>query len=771
MKFQTTIILAIIALIGVAYIFLYERKQYRTEEWKLRQQMVLPDYKPNQINKIEIKKENGSIVLEKVDEEHWRILEPLQLRADRSEITDILSQFEFLGKIGILKESEIENFNLKNYGLDKPHIIINLWGKRGKTLTNAEKTTIGNVTKYTIHIGDKISAGQNDLYIRLEGEKDVYVVYGKLLEKVSKDLNELRNKWAFEFDKDAVERITVQSGDKEAIVCSKEDQLWRMSQPIKDSADSDRIHGLINELKNLEIAKTDFVSDDENDIPKYGLDNPRLTVSIGHKGEEQSLLLGHNLDDKVYAKLKDESSIFLVHDVVVRDYDLEPNDLRDRQLLRFESIGTYGIEKIEIKYPDATLVMEKTKQYDWMIKSPTEILADRDTVRDFVEKIKDLQIQEFVDDSGENFDKYGLEKSPVEVSVFRKIGEGETVKFMVGGADEHGGLCYVRRAGRDSAYSVPTENFYDVATRGFIAFRDRVTLEFPKENAQKLVVDRDGKTFVCEKRVDNVERWFLSSPVNVEADTDSVNQVVWNLSFLRVDKLITLSPEDLDQYGLDNPGIKVSVTYYDTGSAESEDEVVAAKEDIVVKPENIEVTKTLLIGGKLEPEKDKSSYFAKFADEDLVFQVGWTDVRDYSVEFATKMLFDFDISQTRYLKIKHSEKEMSFRRNENNKWEMVQPESKLLEGNFVDRILTSLNVLKAESVVQYTTDNLSEFALDKPQFSVTVGTNDGEESLLVGKRIKKSDYYVMNKSLNFVYLVGRNKIEAIMNESISSEIQ
>ena len=103
MKFRTTIILAIIAIIGVAYIFLYERKQYRTDEWKLRQQMVLPDYKPNQINKIEIKKENGPIVLEKVDEEHWRMMEPLQLRADKSEITDILYQFEFLGKIGILK--------------------------------------------------------------------------------------------------------------------------------------------------------------------------------------------------------------------------------------------------------------------------------------------------------------------------------------------------------------------------------------------------------------------------------------------------------------------------------------------------------------------------------------------------------------------------------------------------------------------------------------------------------------------------------------------
>ncbi|MHC4184213.1 MAG: DUF4340 domain-containing protein, partial [Planctomycetota bacterium] len=126
MKFKTTIILLIIAAIGVAYIFLYERKQYRTEEWVQRQQMALPDYKVDQINKIEIKKEKDSIVLEKVDEEHWRMSGPLQIRADKAEVTDILSQFEFLGKIGTVKEDEVENFNLKDYGLDKPQVIVHL---------------------------------------------------------------------------------------------------------------------------------------------------------------------------------------------------------------------------------------------------------------------------------------------------------------------------------------------------------------------------------------------------------------------------------------------------------------------------------------------------------------------------------------------------------------------------------------------------------------------------------------------------------------------
>ena len=765
MKFRTTIILLIIAAIGAAYIFLYDRKQFRTEEWVQRQQMALPDYKISQINKIELIKEKDSIVLESTDNVRWRMLQPLQLRADGAEVKDILSQFEFLRKVGTIKESETANFSFGNYGLDKPQMVVNLWMKESAILKGTEATT-GSESKYTINIGDRLAAGQNTVYINIEGSKDVVVVAAKFLEKIDKNINDLRNKWAFEYDIDAVERIRIKSDSKEPIVCSRADQHWWVTHPVSDRGDTARIRDILSELKNLKIAKADYVSDKEEDIARHGLDKPRLTISIGSiEGHVQSLLLGHSLDNRIYAKRDDESSIFFVHDVVLSDLDLEPNDLRDKQLLRFDSIGTYGIEKVELKYPDTTLTMVKTKQYDWMITSPTEILADRDTIRKFVEKIKDLQIQLYEDDSGEDFDKYGLGDSSTEVSVFRKIGEGETVKFMIGDSDPDGGLCYVRKDGEDAVYSVPTDEFYDVAKAGYIAFRDKLVLEFSKESAQEIAIDRDGKTFVCKKNEEGpVLKWNMTSPVDMEADIDSVNQVVWNLSFLVVSRIIALSAEDLGMYGLDSPVLKVSVTYEDAGSVSDDIE----KGDLTRPKER--VTKTLLVGGKLEPENEKSSYYAKFAGEDIIFQIGWPDVRDYSVELVTKKLFNLDTSEIKSLKIKHPEKEMSFLRNSDNKWEMMLPENKLLKGNFADRIISAVNSLKAVSIVQYSSDDLSKYGLDMPLFSVTVGSGDGEDSLLVGKE-DESNCFVMSKATNFIYLIRKNKINDIIEESVSTDIQ
>ena len=767
MKFRTTIILLIVAGIGAAYIFLYDKKQYRTDVWMQRQQMVLPDYKPGQIDKIEMKRDGVNIVLESTDNQRWRMVEPLQLRADRAEVEEILAQFEFLRKVGTIKESETANFNLKEYGLETPTLVVSLWLKKGSMVGG----TAGNITKYTVNIGDRLAAGQDTAYITTGDDKDVFVVGVKFLEKVSKEINDLRNKWAFEYDTHAVERVRLEREESEPVVCSKAEQLWWITQPLSDRADTERIKEILDELKNLEIAKEDFVSDSKEDIINYGLDKPVFTISIGTTDNVQTLLLGHSLDEMIYAKLEGESSIFLVHDMILRNLDLELNDLRDKQLLRFDAIGTYGIEKIDINSSDTNLVMEKTVQYDWMIKSPTNILADRDVVREFVEKIKDLQIQQYIDDSGTNFAKYGLADSPIEVSVFRRIGEGETVKFFIGKADENGGLCYVRRDGEDAVYTVPTENFYDIAKAGYLSFRDKLVMEFPKETAQKIVVNRDGNTLICETTEDSTMRrpkWSMISPVTMEAELDSINQVVWNLSFLLADKIVTLSAENPADYGFDNPLLRASITYEEAGMAAHSNEVISEKNDLV-KPNELK-TKTLLIGNKVEPEKDKTNYYAKVDGEEMIFQVGWTDVRDYSIELVTRTLFSFDTANAKSIKVIHPQKELLFQKNEDYVWQMLKPEVMPLSGNLADRIMSSMKLLMGESIVQYSNKDLSKFGLDNPQFNITVSFDDTEVSLLVGKEAG-NDYYVTGSETNFVYLMKKNKIEDLIEACVVRTIQ
>ncbi|MDO8141943.1 MAG: hypothetical protein Q6358_10630, partial [Candidatus Brocadiales bacterium] len=71
MKLKTTIILLIVAAIGISYVFLYERKQLPQEEWERLQKKVIPDFKSSLIKKIELNNESGKIVLEKAGDDYW----------------------------------------------------------------------------------------------------------------------------------------------------------------------------------------------------------------------------------------------------------------------------------------------------------------------------------------------------------------------------------------------------------------------------------------------------------------------------------------------------------------------------------------------------------------------------------------------------------------------------------------------------------------------------------------------------------------------------
>jgi len=263
-------------------------------------------------------------------------------------------------------------------------------------------------------------------------------------------------------------------------------------------------------------------------------------------------------------------------------------------------------------------------------------------------------------------------------------------------------------------------------------------------------------------------KWNMISPVNMNAELDSVNQVVWNLSFLLASKIVTLSSDNPGEYGFDDPLLQVSISYEKPGNGGTINEVVSGKSDLV-KPTEI-VTKTLLVGNKVEPDIDKTNYYAKLADDGIIFEIGWTDVRDYSIELVSRNLFTLSTESVKSINVKHPDKELSLQKNEENIWQMTLPENKLLSGNFVEKIISFMKLLMAESIVEYSNNDLSKYGLDNSQFSVTIGTNEGDKSLLVGKE-DGPDYFVTSTDTNFVYLINKNKIDDIIEASVYSIIK
>jgi len=84
--------------------------------------------------------------------------------------------------------------------------------------------------------------------------------------------------------------------------------------------------------------------------------------------------------------------------------------------------------------------------------------------------------------------------------------------------------------------------------------------------------------------------------------------------------------------------------------------------------------------------------------------------------------------------------------------------------------MSSIKLLMGESIVQYSNEDLAKYGLDNPQFNITVGFDDGEASLLVGKEAG-NDYYVTGSETNFVYLMKKDKIEELIEACVVRVIQ
>ncbi|MCD5402052.1 DUF4340 domain-containing protein [candidate division NPL-UPA2 bacterium] len=557
MNWKSTVVILIIALLGGSYIYFFERRRPTTEEIKEKERRVF-DFKSEEVNKLEIKRENETILIEK-DDGHWQMKKPIDVRADKSEIDSILSKLEFLEWERIMKEDEEEPFNLEEFGLKEPRLQVTFWEK-GKS--------------QTIMLGDETPQKDN-VYAKLRDKKDILIVAKGLYDKLDKEVSELRDRTVIEVDKHRVEKIELKYPER-SIVCVKKDGRWRITQPISDRGDKAKIEDILDKLGDLRVE--DFISEDPTDLKKYGLQNPRLEVTVWEKGEARTVLFGKDLDgEKVYCKRRGLNSIYSVKREIIDDLTKEVNELRDKKVVRIE-----GLNKIEIAKASEKLIMEKGDD-SWKITSPLEVKGDEEAIEDFIEEIEELEIEEFVVEKAEDLSMYGLKEPLMEISL---VMEGEKEKFFVGEKDKR---CYIKRAGEEPVFLVSSD-FLEVAQRNYLDFRDRTIFDFSRSDVEKLAIEGGGKAFACEKKDGE---WKSIEPEGGEVDEDAIDDVLWDLAGLRAKKLVAEKPKELIEYGLDEPAIKVSV-----GIKKDEEKI-------------------LLIG----KETEEDSFYGMLEDGELIFEV------------------------------------------------------------------------------------------------------------------------------------------------------
>lgn len=356
--------------------------------------------------KIQLKYINrDAIVCEKSGFE-WKIVEPISAKADANEMENIIMDLKDL-KVDVFIDDELppaeQADSLSHYGLSQPQIEVTVSFRDG--------------TSKSLLVGKEKNGS---VYVKLASDKTVFLVSGKIIGKLVKRPNDLRDRTIMAFQTRSVEKLELRYPGQ-SVICEKrsheEEEAWEITSPAKAKADRSQIDEILRKLQELRADQ--FVSDEPEDLAVYGLTQPVIQAIIYTGGAEpERLLVGKKTGDSVYVKTASGGSVYLVNARIVDDLSKKPLDLHDRQVMKF---AKEDVKRIELKYGDSNIACVKQER-DWRLVEPIRETAKNYVVDDMLQKLADLKTERFVAERAARLSEYGLDQPDVEMTViFRDV--------------------------------------------------------------------------------------------------------------------------------------------------------------------------------------------------------------------------------------------------------------------------------------------------------------------------------------------------------------
>jgi len=242
------------------------------------------------------------------DGDGWKLISPIQDKADKSTVDGILSKIRSArAKSFPLEQAPKDAAELAKYGFDKPTAEI-IFG------IGADKA------KKTLQITSVEDGGVKKGYARLVEGGPVAEVEATLGHDLLKPVADLRDKTLTTFDREKLTKLEIDPAGGEKLVLTKNRQkaadgglddtqfaLEGKTEPVKKDKFI-QAFGVLNSLKALAIA-----DDSATDLAKYGLDKPQFTITAYDGAQEAAkLLVGSVTGSRYYVQKSGNPRVYEV---------------------------------------------------------------------------------------------------------------------------------------------------------------------------------------------------------------------------------------------------------------------------------------------------------------------------------------------------------------------------------------------------------------------------------------------------------------------------
>src|SRR6266567_3039664 len=322
----------------------------------------------DQIQEIEIQKQNGEIIQLKRNAGKWQITEPQQLAADPEAVSSLLSTLSSVNADHVIQDKAS---NVEPYGLAQPSVKIGIVESNNKTRE--------------LLIGDQTPAGTAN-YAELAGDQRVFTIASYTKTSLDKSPNDLRNKNLLTFDSDKLSRVEL-TANKTVIEFGRSKDAWQIVKPKPLRADQSSVEELIRTLRD---AKMDLSGseDTKRNAAAFNSGASFATVKVTDVSGTQEMQVRKNKDD-YYAKSSIGDGVYKVSSTL-GTLGKKLDDFRNKKLFDF---GFADPDKVEVHDGSKSLFLSRTGS-DWWSNGTK---MEENSVRSLIDKIRDLSASKFVD--------------------------------------------------------------------------------------------------------------------------------------------------------------------------------------------------------------------------------------------------------------------------------------------------------------------------------------------------------------------------------------
>lgn len=310
---RSVVVLLVVAVLLGSYIWFVEMKRPDPDA-PSTEDRVFAELDAGTITRLDVRASNGDQTVVEREGAGWRMVAPLQARADASEVAGVTSNLASLDRSRVLDESPSPE-SLTAFGLDEPRLAIGFTTEAGEQ---------------TLQLGTRTVTG-GDIYARLAHEPGVFLVPSWLESSLDRTTFQLRDKTLTHFDRTRADRISV-IGVPGTIELEKDSDGWRLRQPVEGRADTGTVESLLGRLSSGQIKA--IVAEQPATLDVYGLAPPRTTVTVSGSGERlaQVVLGGESDDTSVHARDTSREMVVTVDTSLATDLERAAADYRVKSL-------------------------------------------------------------------------------------------------------------------------------------------------------------------------------------------------------------------------------------------------------------------------------------------------------------------------------------------------------------------------------------------------------------------------------------------------------